>query len=148
MKNSKWKIIILMMISIINIACIIGGYIVAEKGAHSFNESLSPSSSNSVVFTILVLIIQILNIIFLVKEWKECLNNEGKNSKSRKRLIIVTILIVITFFIPVKGVSSVNYNFMEENIMEESTTYINVYRNIYSITIWKSERTHMGIAYY
>ena len=57
--------IILIIITIINIICLIYGFIVWELGHKSFNVSLSPIISNIPLLAGIVLLLQIVNIVLI-----------------------------------------------------------------------------------
>jgi len=114
-------------ISIVNILCIILGYIKAEMDPSSFNASLNPHEINIIALTLMVLVMQIINIKFSYISIK-------KNDYSKKKLYVILIFLLITYFIPVKVSCSIKYvgNYYDNN---EKTIFVEEYKNIYSIPL-------------
>ena len=157
MKEKSKKIIVttLMTISIINIICLIYGYFSSLTGNHSFNESLSPSTNITIFFPI-ILILQIASIVLLISLLKKELNTK----KTKIKLFCVIAIIVITFFIPVKGTHSIEYTYPTSNKTSNnlnpadvlngmgSTNHINSYKNLYGLTLKNDKNTSMGMEIY
>ena len=81
--KKKYKTIImtiLIIISIINIMCLIHVYFSGMAGNHSFNKSLSPSTNITKIFSI-TLILQIVNIVLLISLVKKELNTRKQKVK-------------------------------------------------------------------
>ena len=151
MKNKKIFTISSMIISIINIICLICGYIFSSAGNHSFNASLSPSTYNITILFLIVLILQLVNIILLVILQKKNLTNK----QQKQILISVFSIIIITLLIPVKGTNAIKYTHptsKKNNIIDLSTigatTDIKSYKNLYGLTLKNSEDTSLGIRTY
>lgn len=150
-KNKKIFTISSMIISIINITCLICGYIFSSAGNHSFNSSLSPSTYNITILFLIVLILQLVNIILLVILQKKNLTNK----QQKQILISVFSIIIITLLIPVKGTYAIEYTLPtsnKNNIIDLSsmgaTTHIKSYKNLYGLTLKNSEDTSLGIETY
>lgn len=136
-KNKEIKSIrlVILLISIINIIfCLVTALIL--ENFHSFNESLKPTSINIDILLFSVLVLNIFNIVIELKTNKRWL------------LIIGLVIILITPLIPVRRVNSIRYTHNEENGIMGTTTYTNEYKNIYSITLNKSQRTNLGYDIY
>ncbi len=99
---------------------------------------------------IVLTIIQIINIVLLIRLSKK-LNQENSNWKSMMKIIISVILIVITFSIPV-GMTELTLGEKGETYYDEkgriihspayySNGYELQYKNIYYITLWKEYRS-------
>ena len=145
MKKNKLLRVIIVLISIINIIFLIYGYNTNIQGSHSFNESLSSSTFNNDMLSVLVLIIQVLNIVIAMLFSKLSLN------KPKKILVFVALLFILTVVIPVGGLHSIEYKMptsQENGLFQGSTTHIHTYKNIYGITLTTSESTSGGIEYY
>lgn len=150
-KNKKIIVAILMIISIINIICLIYGYFSSLAGNHSFNESLSPSTNITIFFPI-ILILQIASIVLLISLLKKELNTK----KQKVKLFCIIAVIVITFFIPVKGTHSIKYTYPNNNNLNPadllnsmgSTTHINSYKNLYGLTLKNDKNTSVGMEIY
>ena len=147
----KKSSIALITITIINIICLIYGFVVGEFGHKSFNESLSPITSNLSLFAVIVLFLQILNIVLISVGLK----------KQKKMIFFVIAILIITVFIPVKRIHSIKYEYPTTsknsnnkniNVFDPSsvgtTTHINAYKNLYGITLSKDERTSLGMEIY
>ncbi len=103
---------------------------------------------------IVLTIIQIINIVLLIRLSKK-LNEENSNWKSMIKIIISVILIVITFFIPVGrtkeplGEKGETYYNEKGRIIRSPAYFSNrcelQYRNIYYITLWKEEKEVGGV---
>ena len=107
---------------------------------------------------IVLTIIQIINIVLLIRLSKK-LNEENSNWKSMIKIIISVILIVITFFISVgmtkeplgeKGETDYHPYYDEKGRIIHSPAYYSnrcelQYRNIYYITLWKEEKEVGGV---
>ena len=141
--------IILLIISIINIICIIYGFIVGELGHKSFNVSLSPIISNIPFLAGIVLLLQILNIVLIIV---------GLN-KQKKVILWVIAITIITVFIPVKNTHSIKYKYPTSrknteklNVLDPSsmgsTTHIYSYENLYGITLKNDKSTSLGMEIY
>lgn len=94
MKNKK-TLIILTVITVINIIFIIYSFINGLSKPHSFNVSTS-TTHNITILYVISLILQILNLVKI-------------KSGQKKDIIIIIAIIIITFFIPVKGTESIKY---------------------------------------
>ena len=105
---------------------------------------------------IVLTIIQIINIVLLIRLSKK-LNQENSNWKSMMKIIISVILIVITFSIPVgmteltlgeKGETDYTYYDKKGRTVYLPAYFSNKYelqyKNIYYITLWK-EYTSISI---
>ena len=148
--KKKYKTIImtiLIIISIINIMCLIHVYFSGMAGNHSFNESLSPSTNITKFFSV-TLILQIVNIVLLISLVKKELNTR----KQKVKFFCVIAIIVITVFIPVKSVHSIKYTYPKNNrndILDMgSTTYIYSYKNLYGLTLKTNESVSQGMYIY
>lgn len=148
--KKKYKTIImtiLIIISIINIMCLIHVYFSGMAGNHSFNKSLSPSTNITKFFSI-TLILQIVNIVLLISLVKKELNTR----KQKVKFFCVIAIIVITVFIPVKSVHSIKYTYPKNNrndILDMgSTTYIYSYKNLYGLTLKTNESVSQGMYIY
>lgn len=138
--------IILIIITIINIICLIYGFIVGELGHKSFNVSLSPIISNIPLLAGIVFLLQILNIVLISVGLK----------KQKKVMLFVIAILILTVFIPVKRTHSIKYEYPTSNknisVLNPSsmgsTTHINAYENLYGITLKNDERTSLGMEIY
>ena len=138
-----------MIISIINIICLIYGYISSLDDNHS----LSPSTYNITIFFAITLILQFVNIVLLILLLKKDLNNRNQ----KKILILATVIVVVTLLVPVKVIHSIEYTFPTNtentSILDifnnmGSTTHINTYKNLYGLTLKNSKNTSTGIELY
>lgn len=155
LKSKKIFAISLMIISIINIICLICGYIFSLAGNHSFNESLSTSTYNMTILFSIILILQLVSIVCLV-----ILLKKNLTSKQQMQILIsIFAIIIITLLIPVRGTYSIKYTYPTKNktnnvngIVDPSsmgtTTYITSYKNLYGLTLKNSENTFSGIVIY
>lgn len=138
--------IILIIITIINIICLVYGFSVGELGHKSFNVSLSPIISNIPLLAGIVLLLQILNIVLISVGLK----------KQKKVIFFVIAILIVTVFIPVKITHSIEYEYPTHNkntsLLDPSsmgsTTHINAYENLYGITLKKDERSSLGMEIY
>lgn len=140
----KRKITIILLIwSIINLMCLGIGYLLSD--GHSFNESLSPSTTNINSSTMILFIVQTLNIFLLILVLR-------KNKYIKLIFTFVILTSIITIAIPVKIETGIRYDFGKVNtgklidqLSSESTTITTYYENLYSITLKKVEHTSGGI---
>lgn len=138
--------IILIIITIINIICLIYGFIVGELGHKSFNVSLSPIISNIPLLAGIVLLLQIVNIVLISVGLK----------KKKKVIFFIIAILLLTVFIPVKRTHSIKYEYPTSNKNTSlfdpssmgSTTHINAYENLYGITLKNDKRTSLGMEIY
>lgn len=154
MKEKKKKIFAsaLIIISIINVICVIIGCVFALAGNHSFNTSLSPSTSPILIFAILVVLLQFFNIIQLIILLKSDLTNK----KQKVKVFLGILIVIITLFIPIKTTHSITYvhpNNNNNNLTLNppnmgSTTHNIAYENLYGITLTHDQRTSLGIEIY
>lgn len=143
----KKKITIILLIwSIINLMCLGIGYLLSDS--HSFNESLSPSTTNINVSTMILFIVQTLNIFLLILVLR-------KNKYIKLIFTFVILTSIIAIVIPVKIETGIRYNFRDKVntntgslpyiLSDGSTTTITEYKNLYSITLKEVEHTSGGI---
>ena len=161
MNNSEEKItkkikifkIIIKILKIITIINII--FIAIDFKIHNYIYDYYPSGfyDNRVMKVsrlIVLTIIQIINIVLLIRLSKK-LNQENSNWKSMMKIIISVILIVITFSVPV-GMTELTLGEKGETYYDEkgriihspayySNGYELQYKNIYYITLWKEYRS-------
>lgn len=151
LKNKKIVVSFFLMLSIVNIIFSIKNILVSIAGNHSFNQSVS-LSSNITIFAIPVLLLQIINIILTLIVLRK--NLESKREKYI--LLLAFVIIIVTLFIPVKEISNIKYTYPTNSKNEGSlkpsdlgsTTHINIYKNLYGITLKKDEKTSLGISIY
>lgn len=104
MKNKKILIIILMIISIINVICLIWGYLDGENETYSSFEDIPTKINNIPISAMLVFLIQILNIGLLIVILKK--------NKYTKLIIVSAIILILTVFIPVKYENSYTFSYL------------------------------------
>ncbi len=138
--------IILIIITIINIICLIFGFVVGELGHKSFNVYLSPIISNIPLLAGIVLILQILNLVLISVGFK----------KQKKVMFFVIAILIVTFFIPVKKTHRIKYKYPTSNKNTSvlnpsnngSTTHLYAYENLYGVTLKYDESTSLGMEIY
>lgn len=145
MKNKKIIKIAVILISIINIIFVVSGYLIT---LHENSINYYSPNYNITLFVVLVIILQIVNVIMVI------LLRKTENKHQKGRIISILIIIVVTFFIPVKRMHGIDYTFPTEdasndNILSPSswgtTTHIYNYKNLYGITLIENKRTNLGI---
>ena len=141
MKNRKISITC-NIITIINILLIMKVFLMGLLRA-----SLSTIISINIFFSIIVLLLQILNLILI---------KVGVMKEKKVTLIIIAIFI-ITFFIPVKKTGDIKYNYAINNKSEKidksnmwnnedvSMIYTWEYKNLYGVTLKMYKETKDGI---
>ena len=142
MKNKKIIIIVVILISIINIIYVVSGYLIT---LYVNSTNYYGTTHNITVLVVLVLVLQIMNIIIISKKF---------NDNYKKKLPFSIIIILVTFFIPTKVTHNTEYNYPTKNDTSsqrldpadfDSTTYTNIYINLYGITLIENKSTKIGI---
>lgn len=144
MRNNWKKIVVLFLIviSIVNIGCIIWNYIEVQEVPYYYGNSRLFSYISAVV----ILALQILNIVLSCKILKNYLNVENKILI--KKLLVIISIFIITFLIPLSSERStyIDYNKRNEglktgNLLLDYVTETTVYKNIYLIDIFTNKYT-------
>ena len=142
---------IIIVISIINILFYIIAYYIIY-----FTKILSPRSDFNQLFEFIILIMQVFNIVIIMKIKNEVIK------KTKIYIIIMIIILVSTLFIPCIETTKITNHIMPTKQMKEypkgivslepfdveytgSTTFTTQYKNIYMFTIKEYNKTVLGV---